>query len=89
MSEDNKKAERGVIHTFFTATTCGLCECLMVMRERVLVVTPKGEKTDQAINNFRQGISMMISAETICDECEAEVAEAVLQGVYGENTDSR
>jgi hypothetical protein len=89
MPDDDKKPVSGVKHTFFTATHCELCECLLIMRERVLVTAPPGERTDQAINNFRQGIALLISDHPLCDECEAEVAEDVLQGIYNENPDSR
>ena len=89
MLDGDKKPVSGVKHTFFTAAHCDLCEGLLVMRERVLVTAPPGERTDRAINNFRQGISMLLGEQPLCDECEAEVAEEVLQGVYGENTDTR
>jgi hypothetical protein len=89
MLDGDKKPVSGVKHTFFTAAHCDLCECLLVMRERVLVVAPPGERTDRAINNFRQGISMLLGDQPLCDECEAEVAEEVLQGVYNENPHSR
>ena len=89
MQSGDKKPVSGVKHTFFTATKCDLCECLLIMRERVLVTAATGKATDRAINNFRLGIAMLLGDQPLCDECEAEVAEAVLQGVYNENPDSR
>lgn len=82
MKDENKKAEKGVQHTFFTASQCKLCGCLLIMRERVRVAAPPGQKREDAINHFRFSMALLMSDRAMCDECEAEIIEQIAQGIY-------
>lgn len=60
-------------HTFITVTQCDLCDCHIAVKESVGVTVPAGSERDMAINAFRGSMSIMLSDQPICSECEDQL----------------